>query len=243
MKNLRHIPALLLIAILVMLSPHAALCAAEKPRDSISVTGSAAAEAEPDMATLSLSVTERGKDAVSTREALAARIDSLNKYLASIHVKRADIKTSGYDLSPYFETVREKRVQRGYIGTASFFVKVRRIADLGAVIDGSASACSASVGNISFGLQKREEIERRLLSVAVDDARARASLVASKGGRKLGTLMSANIGTAGGTPVARDGEYSNALMKSAMAMSAAPTELASGVINVRVTVSLVFELK
>ena len=244
MKNIRRIFAAALLASAVTFCSFAPLAAAEKPRDTISVTGAAASEETPDMATLTLSMTERGKTAASTREALSSRIDRLNKYLSTLRIKRGDIRTTGFDLAPYFEMVRDKRVQKGYEGTASFSVKVRNINLLGTVIDGSAESCSASVGGVSFGLQKREEIERRLLSAAVEDARSRASLVASKGGRRLGNLVSANIGTAGGTPIARDGEYSNAFMsRGSMKMASVPTELASGTINVRVSVSLVFEMK
>lgn len=241
MKSIKLIFVFLLLAFMVI-SHALPVCAEENQRDTISVTGAAEAEADPDMATLTLTMTEQGKSAASTREALSARIDKLNKYLVSLRIYKRDIKTSGYDLAPRFVMEHEKRVQKGYEGTASFYVIVRGISALGSVIDGCAEKCSASVSDVSFGLQKREETERRLLTEAVNDAKSRAAVVAALGGRSLGKLVNANIGTAGGTPVAR-GEAMNGMAMKMFADSAVPTELSAGAINVRVSVSLVFELK
>ena len=114
------------------------------------------------MAVVSLSLTEYGKTAADTRAALASRIDKLNKYIASLRIAAKDVKTSGYELAPNYEMVREKRVQKGYAASAVFTVTVRNMAGLGAVIDGSAEKCSAMINDVSFGLQNREEIERSL---------------------------------------------------------------------------------
>ena len=62
------------------------------------------------------------------------------------------------------------------------------------------------------------------------------------GGRSLGRLVNANIGTAGAVPLARKNTAMSYSMMADAAMPAA-TQLASGVINVSVSVSLVFELK
>lgn len=239
MKRTKYI-AVVMLLMLSVFAVSASASAAEE-RDSIAVTGTASVETEPDMASVTLSMTEYGKSAASTRAALAERIERLSKYIASIRVDSKDFKTTGYELAPNYVTEREKRVQKGYAATVSFAVTVRNLADLGAVIDGSAEKCSASVNNVSFGLQKREEIERGLLKSAVEDARARASLVASTGGRSLGRLVNANIGTAGAAPLARKNTVIGYSMMADAAMPA--TQLAAGVINVSVSVSLVFELK
>lgn len=232
---------MLLTAALFVAAPAATFAAQAQPvRDTISVTGSASSENEPDMATVSLSMTERGKTAAEARRALASRIDKFNAFTASLRISNRDVKTTGYELEPNFEIVRDKRVQKGYAAAASYSVTMRKLTDLGALIDGSADRCGASVSGVSFGLQDREKIERGLLAAAVEDAKARASVVAKSGGRTLGMLVSANIGSAGAVPAPR------AFMKMAANFedSAAPeTQLSAGVIKVSVSMSLIFELK
>ena len=61
--------ALAAAGLMVLFGAGAALCA-EQTRDSISVTGYASQESEPDMAVVSLSLTEYGKTAADTRAAL-----------------------------------------------------------------------------------------------------------------------------------------------------------------------------
>lgn len=231
--------ALAAAGLMVLFGAGAALCA-EQTRDSISVTGYASQESEPDMAVVSLSLTEYGKTAADTRAALASRIDKLNKYIASLRIAAKDVKTSGYELAPNYEMVREKRVQKGYAASAVFTVTVRNMAGLGAVIDGSAEKCSAMINDVSFGLQNREEIERSLLAAAVEDAKGRAAAVASAGGRRLGALISASIGSAGAAPQPR---MMKGFAGDAMNVAAAPaTQLSPGVIKVAVSMSLIFEL-
>lgn len=80
MTNLKSLAlCMLLTAALFVAAPAATFAAQAQPvRDTISVTGSASSENEPDMATVSLSMTERGKTAAEARRALASRIDKFN---------------------------------------------------------------------------------------------------------------------------------------------------------------------
>ena len=85
-----------------------------------------------------------------------------------------------------------------------------------------------------------EEIERSLLAAAVEDAKGRAAAVASAGGRRLGALIRASIGSAGAAPQPR---MMKGFAGDAMNAAAAPaTQLSPGVIKVTVSMSLVFEL-
>ena len=242
MKKTKYAFAAFLMAAAIIFSAGWPAYSAERERDSISVTGSASAEAVPDMAVVSLSMTEYGKSAADARTAIAARIEKLNKLVLSMGIAAKDFKNSGYELAPNYVMEGNKRVQKGYAGTASFAVTVGNLANLGAVIDESAAKCSASVNNVDFGLQKRDQIERRLLSAAVKDAKERASVVAASGGRTVGALISANIGNAG-APSPMRGMMMKNFSGDAVSLAGVQTELSPGVIKVSVSMNLVFELK
>ena len=91
--------------------------------------------------------------------------------------------------------------------------------------------------------QTREVLENRLLDEAVSNARSKAAVVARAGGRTLGYLIRADLGTVTGATRSLNRNMMMAKMADGAAMESAPTELDPGVINVEANVSLEFALE
>jgi uncharacterized protein YggE len=213
-------------------------------KDTITVTGTAITEAEPDMATVRLDLQKNGSTAEAARNDLAEQLQSLRNVLLGQVIPDKDISISGYALNPNYEYEKGKQVQKGFIASATAVVKVRDLHQLSSVIDKSISRSGASVEGVEFGLQHKNMIERDLLDDAVTNGKAKAIIVARAGGRVLGTLVSADINNSGGeTRVMMDNAALSMVRMAKYEAAAAPTVLAPGTITVQTTVHMVFALQ
>ena len=241
MKRLRCIGLLsALLAAALLCAPMGAVAA---ERDSISATGVAVTEAEPDMAYVYLRLEKDAATAEETRDGLARQIDSLKKMLRAQLIDEKDVKIAGYNFSPKYVMEKNKRVQKGYSASASANVKVKDLRKLSAVIDRGIEKSSAYVERVEFGLKDRNVIERRLLAEAVENAKQKAAIVAQSGGRALGALIRANISSSGGEARVQMNQDWKLRGSMNLAAEAVPTELAPGTITVRTSVSTEFALK
>jgi uncharacterized protein YggE len=213
------------------------------PKDTISVTGTAVTDVQPDMAYVHMSLESRGETASEARQLMADKIDTLKRVLLGQQITTDNIKTSGYNLGPRYEYERNKRVQKGFISNVDIIVKVKELDKLSAVVDRSITKSTATVNSVDFGLQDKNVIEQSLLDDAVNNGRAKAAVVANAGGRTLGNLQSADINNAGGEARVQMPQATLAMMKAnADAAAPTPTEFSAGTITVRTTVSMVFAL-
>jgi uncharacterized protein YggE len=232
---------LVLLACLIFLGAGQTTYAAAK--DTISVSGTAVTDAEPDMAYVTMYLEMKGDTATEVRQGMADKIAALKRVLLGQLIEDKDIKSSGYSFGPRYEYERNKRVQKGFSSSANVVVKVRDLHKLSAVIDKSITQSGASVNNVEFGLQNRNIIEQSLLDDAVTNGRAKAGIVANAGGRTLGNLLSADINNAGGETRVQMPQATLAMMKESVNDAAmAPTLFAPGTITVRTTVYMVFSL-
>ena len=209
-------------------------------RDSISVNGHAATEVVPDMATLFGGLEKRALTAEEARNGLAKKMHALKHLLTVQMIPEQDIQTVRYSLQP--EYIYEKNMQRltGYLARADYKIKIMNLEELGPVMDKSIN-CGLVVNKVEFGLNNRSLFENNLLDEAVTNARAKAAVVARAGGRTLGRLVHANLGTV--TGATRTMNRNMLMAKTADTAEAAATELDPGVISVSVDVNLEFELE
>ena len=210
-------------------------------RDSISVNGHAGAEVSPDMATLYGNLEKRAATAETARENLAKEMAAFKRVLLGQMISGQDVQTVHYSLQPEFSYEKNKRRLTGYVARADYKVKVKDLEKLSAVIDKSIG-CNFTVDRVEFGLNNRSLFENSLLEEAVANARNKAAVVARAGGRTLGHLIHASLGTVSG---ATRTVNRNMMAKAAGmdAAEAAPTELDPGVITVDVNVGLEFALE
>jgi uncharacterized protein YggE len=78
----------------------------------------------------------------------------------------------------------------GYSASTSVQVTVRTLDKAGAVVDAAVAAGATDVSGPSFDVAGRDELYRRALGAAVDDATAKARALAAKAGVTLGRLTS-----------------------------------------------------
>lgn len=236
MKNLKVLAAAALIAGSVFTVQGEALAAAP---NSIEVRGIATREVAPDMANITLGITVKADTAEEARAQAAEITKNAKRALLGLAISQSDIKTSSYNLYPNYEYVNNKNRQKGYSLSTTMQVKVDDLNKLGDVIDKTVKEGITEVNQINFGLKNESSIQRQLLAAAVDNARAKAEIVASAGGRSIGEMLSADISDySGETVMQRNVSYA----KGALASDGAPTQLSEGTLKITGSVNVAFKL-
>lgn len=230
-----------LFVALLSLGLTASPAAAEQTLDTIAVDGEVSQEMAPDMATLYLNITNQEDTVEEARNATAGTTGKITRALLAQGVTSADIKTTNYNMSPvYLRDKQGKSKLKGYRVSTSLQVTVNNLAQAGTIIDSCLASGASRLDGINFGLQNRKLIERQLLAAAVENARAKAAIVAQAGGRALGTLRYASLGRVAGMTYRANAPAK--LAATADSEHSAPTEINPGSLNVSVHANTVFGL-
>ena len=162
---------------------------------SITVNGSGKISVKPDVATFSFSVDEQ---AANAKAAEAKATDLTNKaisYLKSQGIEDKDIQTQGYNSNPRYEYRNQacpanlpcpsNQVLVGYEVTQSVQVKVRKTDNAGAVLAGLTQVGIKNIGGLSLTLDNPDAVTAHARLKAIDDAKAKAGVLASQLGVQL----------------------------------------------------------
>lgn len=186
----------------------------------------------PDQATLSLGVSEEGRNLKQVQDNINKKMTNLSTSLKSLGIKDEDIKTTAYNFYPDYQ-------ERGlFRAQAMLSVTVKDLEKVSATLDLVGSLGLDSVSGPSFGLSdsRREETMKEAREIAIEDAKDKASELAGLAGMKLGRIVNVSEGMSGGAPVpylARD----MAMGSAEEAKVSTPVEVGSGEIVVNVTLS------
>ena len=223
----------LLLSCLLTLSGGAAALADSLPA-TLTVTGTSVIAAVPDLATLQIGVTTNGTTAA---EAMAANSKALAVVIARLQAAKIaprDYQTSSLSLNPNWVNNAAGTASeiQGYTASNMLTVRVRAIDQVGTVLDAVISNGANALNSLSFGLQNPRPVEDEARKQAVADAVARATLIATAAGSKLGPVLSITEG--GATGPMPGPEYSK------FADAAVP--VAQGEVEVSAAITMVFTL-
>lgn len=189
------------------------------------------------MVTLGISV--RGDTAESVRTQAAEASQKVRRALLGMAISENNIQSSSYNLYPDYENVNGKNKQKGYALNTTLRIKVDDLKKLGNIIDKTVQEGVTNVNQVSFALSEESNVQRQLLAAAVDNARAKAAIVANAGGRNLGEMLSADISDYNGeTMVAAGMNYKRSLAADVEA----PTQLMPGTLKIDASVEVTFKL-
>jgi hypothetical protein len=191
----------------------------------------------PDMATLTLGVTN---EAPTAAEAMQATNAAMGRVIAAVKAAGVDarqIQTSSLNLSPQYTYAQNQPPKlTGYQASNEVTVTVLDLARVGPVADAVTGAGATNIGQISFGLRSRVPAENLARLAAVKALQDKAALYADASGYHIKRLVNLSEGGFVTTP-----PPPIPLMR-AQAMEAAPTPVETGELTVRVQVSGEFEL-
>ena len=200
----------------------------------ITVTGEATVEATPDMATVSLGVTTDGATAAEAMAANTKALQAVIDRLKAAGIEDRDLQTSNLTLNPNWVGYDSGSTPKiaGYVASNMLNVRVRALNSLGTVLDASIADGANTLNGITFDLSAPRPAQDEARKAAVEDAKARATLLVEAAGASLGKIVSIteNAGYGSGMPMFR------------AEASAAPVPVASGQIGLTSSVTISFEI-
>lgn len=148
----------------------------------------------PTSAVFTVSVTTRAATAARAAAENAQRLASTLSWLRSQGLAPGDLTTVGYSVGQHYEEQRGRQTPAGFVARNTVRVEVRRLDDLGKVIDAALTGGATEISSPQFLSTHLREGRRAALAEAVREARADAEAIARAAGGSLGRLISANSG-------------------------------------------------
>jgi uncharacterized protein YggE len=155
----------------------------------ISTSASGEARVQPDRATIFFAVETRASTAARAGMDNAQRQRAVLDTLRKLGVAEGQLSTTGYSVSPQMRHDGKQPQVTGYVARNVIQVEVRRIDQVGTLIDGALAAGANVVSSLRFYSSRADERRRLALADAVAKARADADAIARAAGGSLGELV------------------------------------------------------
>ncbi len=218
--------------------------AQDNPTPRILVTGVGEVSVEPDLAIVSLGVTQEGKTA---RQALDANTKAMSDILAAMKaagIEDRDLQTSNFSIQPQYNYPKSNssgdnrpRID-GYVVRNSLTVRIRDLASVGDVLDASVSLGVNDGGNLIFGNDDPERAINEARTKAMQDAIQKATTLVDAAEVALGDILEISEHSRRQDPI----PVAQARMME-MAADSAPVPVAAGENTYRVTVNVTFGIQ
>ena len=160
---------------------------AERPR-TISVSGQAEIQAEPDRALLTLGVEARKLKMEDARAEVTKTVDAVLKLARDMKIDPKYVRATRINIQPEYnwdDKARERNLI-GYYVSRQVEIELRDLEKLGQLLEKSFDLGVNQVGDPRLDSSKRRELEREALAKAVADAKLNAEAVAKAAGARIG---------------------------------------------------------
>lgn len=166
-----------------------------EPIPQIAVTGRGEVKVSPDRATIQISVQTRGSTAAAAAAENANKQQAVLSALRALGLGNDQLSTINYNVYP------EQRYEQGkepvivaYNVTNTILAEVRKLTQVGPVIDAGLSHGANMITSLQFYASNTEAARRTAIATAIEKARADAEAAARAARGTLGTLLEINIG-------------------------------------------------
>ena len=206
----------------------------------ISLTGHGEIHAVPDIAFVTLGVSDSGKTA---REALDANTKAMTNLMATLkaaNIAPKDIATLNFSVGPRYDNGQNNGQPLkivGYEVSNSVTITVRKIDGLGEILDKAVSSGSNQINSISFSIANPQSAMDDARKLAVADAQRKAKLYETSAAFTLGNIVS--LTENGGGLV----EPQMQMRAKMMATDAAPVPIVQGEQVIMADVNITWEIK
>jgi len=201
----------------------------------IVTSGNGEAQVSPDRATIMIGVQSRASTAAAAGADNARKQKAIIDALKALGVASEQISTVNYNVNPEMQyptpTNPTTRVI-AYTVSNSVRVDVRRLDDIGKLIDAALGKGANEISSLQFSSSKADSVRRVALATAVTDARADAEALARAAGGSLGPILEITTASTPPRPIMFDAR----MEMSAKAAVPTPIEPGQQTISANVTV-------
>lgn len=211
------------------------------PVRTIMVNGEGETILKPNVSVVSFSVVSEGKDVVALQNENNTKIKQAIAFVKNQRVEDKDIKTSGYNLSPryvYNPKTGQSSID-GYNLTQTVTVKIRDLNNVNKILGGLPSLGINQISGPNFSIDDLENYLSEAREKAFKNAREKAEEQARFNGVRLGRVVTFSEGSRGNYP----GPIYLEAMGKGGDMGSVPPTIESGSEEVKVTVTVTFEIK
>ena len=162
------------------------------PTPQIVVNGSAEVRVTPDRASIQIGVQSRAATAAEAASANSRRQRAVIDAIKARGIPPEQIGTMGFNVIPETRYDREGQAAprtTSYLVSNVVTVDVRKIDQVGPVIDAALAAGANQINSLSFGITGADSARRVALANAVTKARTDAEIMARAAGGTLGQLI------------------------------------------------------
>jgi len=171
------------------------------PIPQISVVGRGEIKVSPDRATIQISVQTRAVTAAAAAAENATKQQSVLSALKALGLTDDQLSTINYNVYP------EQRYEQGkepvivaYNVTNTILVDVRKLSQVGPVIDAALAHGANMITSLQFYASNTEAARRSAIASAIEKARADADAAARAAHGTLGSLLEVSIGSYSAPP-------------------------------------------
>ena len=209
---------------------------AEERRITVSATGTA--EAAPDMAIITVGVTNQDRQASVAMQATSDAVGKILARLADMGTDPRDVQTRDLSLSPVWSGRNASSGAApqitGFVASNRVVLRVRNLDELGRVMDAVIQDGANDFGGLSFSVQDPAPLEVSARDNAVAAAMAKAAQLAQAAGVTLGPVLTISDQGGGARPMPQ--------MREMSLSDAGGVPVAGGEISVAVTVLMEFAI-
>jgi len=214
---------------------------AGKNRRILTVEGTGKVQAVPDVATLSVEVSQEGEDLDPVMARVRREMGKILDVVKAQGIEDKDVQTEIFNVRPKLEYDKRANPRRvGYAVTNRVSVKVRDLKKVGKVLTAVTAGGATSVNGPDFDVDNPQTYQRKALTLAFEDARSKAAALADAAGVHLGQIVSMTPGAVG-VPM-----HPRPFMMRSMAMpadAAAQEPISAGEQTLSATVTVVYALQ
>jgi uncharacterized protein YggE len=161
----------------------------------ILVVGRGEVKVSPDRATIQVSVQTRAATAAVAAAENATKQQAVINALKALGLSNDQLSTVNYNVYPEQRYVEGKEPQIiGYNVTNTVLVEVRKLTQVGPVIDAALSHGANMITSLQFSSSNTDNARRTAIGLAIEKARADAEVAARAARGTLGGLLEINIG-------------------------------------------------
>lgn len=206
----------------------------------IAVQGSAELKTTPDIAVISFEVSNLQPTALAAKAEVDKRVNQFLDGLEDFEVQTEGVTATNLLTEPQYIYTRDNEQQlAGYRASRSVQIELTNIDQLNELINFGLKVEISEVQNIQLRSSKTEEMRKKVTAMAVENAKANATALASAFEARLGKIYSINSNTQ-----RQQGGYERIMVTGSRvgAADAAPGRYLQATVTFNSTVDAVFDL-
>jgi uncharacterized protein YggE len=161
---------------------------------TVNVSGKGEVRLVPDLAYVYIGVKTQAENVAEALSQNSNQAQQVSEVLKGLGVEDKDIQTTAFNVYPQQEYGPNGETLRTvYVVENTVFVTVRKLDQLGQMLDQVVRSGANSINGVSFDVEAREQHLAEARKLAIADAQKKAAEMADAAGVKLGALQSLNV--------------------------------------------------